>query len=112
VSNLTPAQIIATLSTIGKDIDDATDELEQADEKAVLARAEYLQARAKVLLSTEGSVAIKEATATIECYTEYLEAQLAEKKQRAVVSKLRALRDRLEIGRSLGPLVRLEWGQA
>ena len=41
MSNLTPAQIIATLSTIGKDIDDATDEISRLDELCVRARAEY-----------------------------------------------------------------------
>lgn len=112
MSNLTPAQIINTLSNIGREIDEATAELEKADEIAVLAKAEYKKARAKVLISTEGSVAMKEATADIECYRLYLEAEVAEQKHRAVVSKIRGLRDRLEIGRSLSPLLRLEWGQA
>jgi hypothetical protein len=111
-SDLTPAAIIATLSQIGREIDEATAELERADKEAVIAKADYRLARAKALISAEGSVAIKEATAEIECYTVYLAAEVAEQQQRAVVSKIRALRDRLEIGRSLGPLVRLEWGQA
>lgn len=111
-SNLTPAEIISTLSKIGREIDEATAELEAADAEAVRAKADYRLARAKAIISAEGSVAVKEAKAEIECYTVYLAAEVADQRQRAVVSKIRALRDRLEIGRSLGPLVRLEWGQA
>jgi hypothetical protein len=39
-----------------------------------------------------------------------LELELTEVKHRAAVQHLRALRDRLEIGRSISALVRLEWG--
>jgi len=111
-SDLTPAAIIATLSQIGREIDEATAELERADEEAVRTKAEHRLARAKSLVATDGSVALREATAEIECYTFYLAAEVAAQKQRAVASKIRALRDRLEIGRSLGPLARLEWGQS
>jgi len=41
-----------------------------------------------------------------------LGTELADQALRAAVSAIRALRDRLEVGRSLGPLVRLEWGQS
>lgn len=111
-SDLTPAAIIATLSQIGREIDEATAELERADEEAVTAKADYRLAHAKAFISAEGSVEARKAKSEIECYDKYLAAEIAEQKQRAVASRIRALRDRLEIGRSLGPLVRLEWGQA
>jgi hypothetical protein len=41
-----------------------------------------------------------------------LESELADQKHRAAVTSIRALRDRLEVGRSISPLVRLEWGQS
>lgn len=111
MSDLTPAAIIATLSQIGREIDDATQELEEADIEAVRTKGAYKVAHAKAFISGEGSVEARKARAEIECYELWLQAEVADAHHRAVVSRLRALRDRLEIGRSLGPLVRLEWGQ-
>jgi len=112
VSNLTPAQIISTLSTISKDIDEATDEIARLDEQAVRARATYKTAYARAFLSAEGSMDIRRYTAELGTAEAHLESELADQQHRASVSAIRALRDRLEVGRSLGPLVRLEWGQA
>lgn len=111
-SNLTPHQIIDNLTHIGKQIDEKTRELELLDEQAVIARAQYKTAYAKEFLMTEGSMDIRKFTAELKTETNYLEYELAEQKMRACTQQLRALRDRLEIGRSLGPLVRLEWGQS
>jgi|TARA_R110000824_G_scaffold96336_3_gene230809 hypothetical protein len=112
VSNLTPAQIISTLSTISKDIDEATDEIARLDEQAVRARATYKTAYARAFLGAEGSMDIRRYTAELETAEAHLESELADQQHRASVSAIKALRDRLEVGRSLGPLVRLEWGQA
>lgn len=111
-SNLTPHDIIQNLTHIGKQIDEKTRELEQLDEQAVLARSQYKTAYAREFLMTEGSMDIRKFTAELKTETKYLEYELAEQKMRACTQQLRALRDRLEIGRSLGPLVRLEWGQS
>jgi hypothetical protein len=35
---------------------------------------------------------------------------LAEQEHRAAVNQIKALRDRLEVGRSISALVRMEWG--
>ncbi len=112
MSNLTPAQIISTLSTISKDIDEATDEIARLDEQAVRARATYKTAYARAFLGAEGSMDIRRYTAELETAEAHLESELADQQHRASVSAIKALRDRLEVGRSLGPLVRLEWGQA
>ncbi len=112
VSDLTPAQIIATLTTISKDIDDATDEISKLDEQAVRCRAKYKTAYAKAFLNADGSMDIRRYTAELQTAESHLESELADQKHRASVSAIKALRDRLEVGRSLGPLVRLEWGQA
>lgn len=112
MSNLTPAQIINTLSNIGRDIDEATDEIARLDELAVRARAEYKTAYARAFLMAEGSMDVRRYTAELETAELHLASELADQQHRASVSAIRALRDRLEVGRSLGPLVRLEWGQA
>jgi len=112
MSNLTPAQIIETLSNIGKEIDEATRMLHELDENAVVTRSQYKTAFAREFLLTEGSMDIRRFTAELRTEQLHLESELSEQKVRACTSQLRALRDRLEIGRSLGPLVRLEWGQS
>lgn len=109
-SNLTPAQIIDTLTEISKEIDKVTADIARFDEEAVRARASYKKSYARIFLTTEGSMDIRRYTAELETSDEYLEYELADQKLRAAVGQVKALRDRLEVGRSLGPLVRLEWG--
>lgn len=112
MSNLTPAQIIETLSRIAKDIDEATDDIARLDGLAVRARSEYKTAYARAFLTCEGSMDIRRYTAELDTAELHLSSELADQQHRAAVSAIRALRDRLEVGRSLGPLIRLEWGQA
>jgi hypothetical protein len=112
VSNLTPAQIIETLTRIAKDIDDATDDIARLDEAAVRARVAFKTAYARAFLTSEGSMDVRKYTAELETGDLYFQAEIADQQHRAAVTSIRALRDRLEVGRSLGPLVRLEWGQA
>jgi hypothetical protein len=112
MSNLTPADIIATLSRIAKDIDECTDDIARLDEATVKARTKYKTEYAKAFLAAEGSMDIRKYTADLQTSQTHFEAEIADQQHRAAVSALRALRDRLEVGRSLGPLVRLEWGQS
>ena len=112
MSNLTPLDIIENLTRISKDIDSKTDEISAADKKAVMARVAHKVAYAKAFLSVEGSMDIRRYTADLETADTLLASELADQEHRAAVSSIRALRDRLEVGRSLGPLVRLEWGQS
>lgn len=112
VSNLTPHQVVETLTQIGKEIDAGTDDLHRLDEESVRARAAYKRAFAEAFLRSEGSMDIRRYTAELATADLFLEMELSEQRMRAVTSHLKALRDRLEIGRSLGPLIRLEWGQS
>jgi len=112
MSNLTPLDIIENLTRISKDIDRTTDEISAADKNAVMARVAHKVAYAKAFLSVEGSMDIRRYTADLETADTLLASELADQEHRAAVSSIRALRDRLEVGRSLGPLVRLEWGQS
>lgn len=112
MSNLTPQQVIETLTKISKDIDETTDEIALRDVEAVRARVAHKVAYARAFLSIEGSMDIRRYTAELETAETLLASELADQQHRAAVSSIRALRDRLEVGRSLGPLIRLEWGQS
>jgi len=108
-SNLTPAEVVTTLSQIGKDIDEATDDLAEADRKVVMSRRRYEVGYARTFLSTEGAMEIRKYTARLATENENFDLECAEQEQRAIVAKIRALRDRLEIGRSISAIMRMEW---
>jgi hypothetical protein len=111
-SNLTPAEVIHTLSQIGKDIDEATETLGDLDEAVVKARRAYETEYARTFLSTEGAMEVRKYTAKLATDQSGFMLELAEQKHRSQVAHIRALRDRLEVGRSISALVRLEWGNS
>lgn len=111
-SNLTPFEVVQTLSNIGKDIDKATDDLAESDQKVVMARRAFERGYAEIFLSSEGSMEIRKYTARLGTDTENFVLECAEQESRAIVSKLRALRDRLEIGRSISAIMRMEWSSS
>ncbi len=112
MSDLTPAAITRTLSEISREIDELTDQLAELDEAAVRARQEYKVAYARAFLNADGSMDIRKYSAETSTSDALLVSELADQQHRAAVAQLKALRDRLEVGRSLGAIMRLEWGSA
>ncbi len=106
---LTPASLIATLSGIGRDLDEKSDEIAALDEAHVRLKGAYKSQFARTFLTTAGSNDVRRYTAELQCADLSLEVELAEQVLRAGRESLRVLRDRLEIGRSLGALLRTEW---
>jgi hypothetical protein len=106
---LTPASLITTLAGIGRDLDDKSDEIAALDEAHVRLRAAYKSSFARAFLTSAGSNDVRRYTAEQATEDLALEAELAEQVLRAARESLRVLRDRLEIGRSLGALLRVEW---
>ena len=111
-SELTPLSIMTTLSTISKEIDAQTVEIARCDVGAVKARVAHKKGYARAFLTCAGSMDIRRYTAELEASDLYLASEIADQELRAAVGAIKALRDRLEVGRSLSPLMRLEWGQA
>ena len=108
-SNLTPAEVVQTLSRIGKDIDDATEDLSKADYAVIVAKRNFERSYAKVFLNTDGPMEVRKYTARLAADEANFVLDCAEHEQRTIVSKIRALRDRLEIGRSISAIMRMEW---
>lgn len=109
MGELTPAAVIQTLSDIARQIDAKADEIAELDREATVTRQEYKKAYARAFLTADGAMDIRrykaeEATADLS-----LQAELAEQVLRAGRDRLRVLRDRLEVGRSVGSIVKLEW---
>ena len=118
MSTLTPASVLSTLATIGKEIDTMTETLRPLGEAEVEARLKYKRAFNQALFRNKSDADGKPLTADLrrslsELETLQLEAEwkASELALQEAKDKLKALRDRLEIGRSLSPIMRLEWGQ-
>jgi len=112
VAELPPAAIVQTLSGIGRQLDEKADEVEALDAAHVALRAEYRREFARAFLTAKGSNDVRRYTAELETAELFARMEGAEQVLRAGKESLRVLRDRLEIGRSLGAVMRLEWGQS
>lgn len=107
--DLTPLAIVNTLTAIGREIDQMPELIETLDEAEVTARAAYDRAFRRAFLTAEGAMDLRKVTAEETAADERLAYELAGVRLRAAKEQLRVLRDRLEIGRSLGAVMRMEW---
>lgn len=107
--DLTPATIVNTLSDIGRRLDAQAEAVEELDQQHVELKAAYRKAFAVAFLGAHGSNDVRRYTAEVETADLHREVELAEQSLRAAKESLKVLRDRLEIGRSLGAVMRLEW---
>lgn len=110
--DLTPATIVKTLSDIGRRLDAQAEAVEELDQQHVELKAAYRKAFAVAFLHAQGSNDVRRYTAEVETADLHLEVEAAEQLLRAAKESLRVLRDRLEIGRSLGAVMRLEYGSS
>ncbi|UVY83834.1 hypothetical protein NLU66_16730 [Brachybacterium sp. NBEC-018] len=101
--------IVSELSSIGRELNELSYEIARLDRAAVYARGEYRKAYARKFLSTEGSVETRKQVATLDVEDQLLEAEIADQLVRAARERIRVLRDRLEIGRSLNAARRAEF---
>lgn len=109
MTDLTPASIVSTLANISKEIETKAEEISILDADATRKRAIYKKAFAESFLRTEASNEVRRYTAEYQTAQMLFEAELADQVLRAAKESLRVLRDRLEVGRSLGAIMRLEW---
>lgn len=110
MSDLTPAAIAQTLTGIAKDIGNQADAVAEYDAKLAAARSAYRKAYAQAFLTAEGSNDVKRYSAELATADLWFEVEATEQVLRASREALRVLRDRLEVGRSLGAIMRTEWG--
>jgi hypothetical protein len=107
--DLTPLSIVNTLTGIGAEIKAMPDVIEALDEAEIRAKSAYDYQYRKAFLTSEGAMDLRKVTAEDVAADARLEYELAGVRLRAAKEQLRVLRDRLEIGRSLGAVMRLEW---
>jgi hypothetical protein len=117
MAELTPASVMNTLAVIGKEIDTETEKLKAADWAEREARRNFRRANALAILANKIDsmtgkpypVIEREALAYLATEEEMTAHDIAEYNLQAIKDELKALRDRLEIGRSMSPIMRMEF---
>jgi hypothetical protein len=116
MAELTPASVMSTLAKIGREIDDTTEKLKLADWEEREARRTYRRAYAVSILANKidesgkpYTVNEREAIAYLATEEEQHLLDVAEYNLQSTKDELKALRDRLEIGRSMSPIMRMEF---
>lgn len=108
---LTPAIVAETLSGIGRELDTMPAVIETLDETEVRAQHAAKQAYRRAFMEAQGAMDLRKVVADDAASGLQLEADLAGVALRAARTQIAVLRDRLDVGRSLSALVRLEWSQ-
>jgi hypothetical protein len=110
MANLTPAAIVQTLAEISKEIEAKAVEIEDIDTEFTQYKLNYRKAFLVAFMqSTETSDTKRRYDAEIKSFDELQDMERTEQVLRAAKESMRVLRDRLEIGRSLSAVMRMEW---
>lgn len=106
---LTPATVVEQLGRISRQLEEQSEEVERLDAEFTASRIRYKRDFAHAFLTATGSVDVRRYTAEIATQQQFAEMEIAEQVLRAGREGLRVLRDRLDVGRSLGAIMRMEW---
>lgn len=108
---MTTTDIVVELSRIGRELDDLSREIARLDAACVQAWHSHRLEYARTFLSSKGEGTQEDRKqAAILAVEEYkLAAEGADQALRAAQERIRVLRNRLEIGRSLGAARRSEF---
>jgi hypothetical protein len=109
MADFTPASVIATLSDIVREKAVKTAEVAALDRMAIQARHAHKNAHNQALESAQGAADIRRAHAELASADLSLQADLAESAVREARDWLRVLDARLDVGRSIGSLIKLEF---
>lgn len=106
---LTPASIANTLANISKEIENKADEIAELDRDSTAMRVLLKKAYAEKFLTTEASNEVRRYTAELYTSDMLYKVEIQEALLRSARESMKVLRDRLEVGRSLGAIMRMEW---
>lgn len=97
---------------LGRQLDDATSEMADLEATAVRAKVDYEKAHARAFLRAEGSVDARKQQTILDTEAERLTLYLADATLHACIERIRTIRARIEIGRSLNAAQRSEMAAA
>lgn len=101
--------LVLELSKIGRELNQLSLKIAELDQAAVLAWSEHRKAYATKYVNGAGSIKDREQAAVLAVEELRLAAEIADQLTRAAKERIRVLRDRLEIGRSLNAARRAEF---
>lgn len=101
--------VVSELSSIGRELDGLSKNIDRLDRDSVTAWSVHRKAYATEYLGGTGSVEDRKQAAVLEVEDERLAAEIADQLVRAAKERIRVLRDRLEIGRSISAARRSEF---
>lgn len=105
-------QVIKWLIELGRQLEDATSEMADLEATAVRAKVAYEKAYATHFLDSTGSVDRRKQEAIMATGVERLDLYLCDAALHACVERIRTLRSRIEIGRSINAAQRSEMAAA
>lgn len=101
--------IVSELSKIGRELDALSREIDRLDRDCVVAWSEHRKAYAREYINGQGSVEDRKQAAVLAVEEQRVIAESADQILRAARERIRVLRDRLEIGRSISAARRSEF---
>jgi len=108
VHDVTPNSVAANLAQLARDIAAITDGLGELERRAVETREDYTMAYSKAFLTAEGPMDVRKHQATVDTHAERLSAETAEALVRGRRAQIASLKVRIDVGRSVGAVVRSE----
>jgi len=105
---VTPSDVAANLAFLGRELAALTDGLADLEKKSVDRREDYVLAHAKAVLRATGTVDERKSQAVVDTHDERLAAETADALVRQRRAQIAALKVRVDIGRSMGTLLRSE----
>ncbi len=106
---MSTTDIVLELSRIGRELDQLSHQIDSLDESCVLAWSEHRKAYATAYINGTGSIEDRKQHAVLEVEEQRVTAEAADQVLRAARERIRVLRDRLEIGRSISAARRAEF---
>lgn len=103
-------EIALHLAKLARQLDEITQKLNEADERAVILREDATLAESRAFVEATGAEQLRKHKARIASHDERLAADAAEAIVRGLNRSSWTLRARIEIGRSIGATVRTEVG--
>lgn len=106
---MSTTDIVTELSRIGRELDRLSHQIDSLDESCVVAWSEHRKAYARAYINGTGSIEDRKQHAVLEVEELRVAAEAADQLLRAARERIRVLRDRLEIGRSISAARRAEF---
>lgn len=101
--------VVLTLSQVARDLEALSRTIDSLDRAAVAAWSRHRRRYATAYLAAKGPVEDRKQTAVLEVEDDRLAAEEADQALRYARERIRVMRDRLEVGRSLNAAVRSQF---